>query len=71
MFQSNIITCVLGFPSNIPVGYKWNVIGFGECSSDWIPDTFTKVTSYDGIEWMIGDTLIVCEEGTYTEAVLV
>lgn len=62
MFSSNII--VHG-SVRIPNGFK--EVGYGECGSDWIPDTFVVLDNIENIRWAFGQYLIVCDEGTYNE----
>ena len=71
-FPSNLmIHGDVGLPTNISDGLKWVELEYGECSCKWLPDTFTIITSYDDIEWDIGDNIIVANEGTYNWFALV
>ena len=62
MFPSSII--VYG-EVKIPQGFK--EVEYGECGSNWIPDTYTLFEDISGIEWCRGDSLIVCSEGVYSK----
>lgn len=71
-FPSNLmIHGNVGLPVNTPKCLKWIQLEYGECSSEWLPDTFTIITSYDNIEWDVGDNIIIADEGTYTLHALV
>lgn len=65
-----IILGNVGLPTNIPEGLKWVETEYGECGSNWLPDSFNRIESYDGIKWDNGNTLIVSDEGTYNQFIL-
>lgn len=62
MFSSNII--VRGKVS-IPKGFE--EVGYGECNSNWIPDTYILLNDITDVHWIDGSSLIVCDEGVYNE----
>lgn len=66
-----IILGSVGLPTNIPEGLKWIETQYGECGSNWLPDSFSRIDSYGGIEWSHYDNLIISDEGTYNHYMLV
>ena len=60
--MSNIIVRGL---VEIPNGFK--EVEYGECSGDWIPDTFILLDNLNGVRWVDGSYLILCHEGVYNK----
>ena len=60
----------VSLPTDIPFNLYWKEIEFGECSSEWVPDSYSNLDTLDGIEWGYGDSLIITSEGTYTSYTL-
>ena len=70
MPSSIIIHKDVSLPVDIPSGLYWKEMEYGECSSEWVPDSYSNLDTLDGVEWDCGDSLIITSEGTYTQYML-
>lgn len=70
MPSSIIIHKDVSLPADIPSCLYWKEMEYGECSSDWVPDSYSEFDTLEGIEWDNGDSLIIASEGTYTQYML-
>ena len=70
MPSSIIIHKDVSLPIDIPSGLYWKEMEYGECSSEWVPDSYSEFDTLEDIEWDNGDSLIITSEGTYTQYML-